>query len=51
MVYDLAGKQIFQRKKVDSTELTISDLTLNPEVLIVKTVLKNGKTAVKKVIY
>jgi hypothetical protein len=50
-VYDLAGKQIFQRKKVNSSELTISDSALNPAVFIVKTVLKNSKTVVKKVIY
>ncbi|WP_348811894.1 T9SS sorting signal type C domain-containing protein [Flavobacterium maritimum] len=49
-VYDLTGKLVYQRKKVEDTELTIFDLTCSQGVLLVKTVLKNGNTVVKKVI-
>ena len=50
-IYDLLGRQIYQKNKVNSNELSIPNLTLSSQVLVVKTLLQNGKTVANKVIY
>jgi hypothetical protein len=50
-VFDLLGRQIYQKLNVNSNELSISNLVSNRQMLMVKTTLQNGKTVTKKVIY
>ncbi|WP_395049927.1 T9SS sorting signal type C domain-containing protein [Flavobacterium sp.] len=50
-VYDIAGKQIFQKTNVNSNELSISNLGSGHQVLVVKTSLQNGTTVSNKIIY
>jgi len=51
LVYDLLGRQIYQKTKVNSNEFSILSLTSSHQTLIVKTVLQNGKTVTEKIIY
>jgi hypothetical protein len=50
-VYDLAGKQLFGKKAVDSNQMTISNLNASNVVLIVKVVLNNGLVVTQKIVY
>ena len=50
-VYDIAGKQIFQKTNVNSNELSISNLRSGHQVLVLKTSLQNGTTVSNKIIY
>ncbi|WP_052257270.1 T9SS sorting signal type C domain-containing protein, partial [Flavobacterium sp. AED] len=50
-VYDLLGRSVYQKIDVDLNELTISNLVINNQVLLVKILLQNGKTVTKKIIY
>lgn len=50
-VYDLLGRSIYQKINVDANELTISDLVINHQVLLVKIGLQNGKIVTKKIGY
>jgi len=50
LVYDIAGKQIYQKTNVNSNELSISNLVSSHQVLLVKTSLQNGKTVTNKII-
>lgn len=50
-IYDLLGKQIYQKTNVNSNELSISNLVSSRQMLMVKTVLQNGETVTKKIIY
>lgn len=50
-VYDLLGRQIYQKSNLNSNELLISNLVTNRQVLLVKTRLKNGETLINKIIY
>ena len=50
-IYDLLGKQIYQKEKVNSNELSIADLASSHQPLIVKTVLQNGRSVTDKIIY
>ena len=50
-VYDLLGRSVYQKLNVDVNELTISNLVINNQVLLVKILLQNGKTVTKKIIY
>lgn len=51
MLFDVRGRMIYQRTKVDSKELKISNLVSSQQVLFVKVVLQDGKSNVKKIIY
>jgi hypothetical protein len=51
VVYDLLGRQIYQKDKVDRNELLITDFVSTHQTLLVKTVLQSGTTVTKKVIY
>ena len=50
-VYDLLGRQIYQKASVNSNELSISNLVSSRQTLLVKTVLQNGETVSTKIIY
>ena len=50
-VYDLLGKQIYQKEKVSSNEFILSDFVSSHQTLIVKTSLQNGKIVTDKIIY
>ncbi|WP_395049928.1 T9SS sorting signal type C domain-containing protein [Flavobacterium sp.] len=50
-IYDVLGRQIYQKDKVNSNELSIANLVSSRQTLIVKTVLQNGSTVTDKIIY
>ena len=50
-IYDLLGRQIYQKEKVNSNELSIANLVSSRQTLVVKTVLQNGTTFTEKIIY
>ena len=50
-VYDLAGKQLFAKKAVDSNQMAINNLNAANVVLIVKVVLNNGSVVTQKIVY
>jgi hypothetical protein len=51
IVYDLLGRQIYKKEKINSNELTIPNLVSNKQTLIIKVSLKNEKTVTKKIAY
>jgi len=51
VIYDLLGRQIYQKIKVNSNEFSIANLLSSHQVLVVKTLLQNGKTFTDKIIY
>ena len=51
VVYDLSGKQCYQKRKVGSTEFLLSSLAPRNQMVLVKTVLQNGKSSTIKVLY
>ncbi len=50
-VFDLLGRQIYQKANVNSNELSISTLVSSGQVVIVKTVLQNGQEVNNKIVY
>ena len=50
-IYDVLGRQIYQKDQVNSNELSISNLGSRHQVLVVKTSLQNGTTVSNKIIY
>jgi hypothetical protein len=50
-VYDVSGKQCYQKRNVNNTELLITTLAPSHQILLVKTVLQNGKSSTKKVLF
>ncbi len=50
-IFDLLGRQIYQRGKVNNNEFVLSDFVSSHQTLIVKTSLQNGNTVTEKVIY
>lgn len=51
MLYDSSGKEIFNKTKVNSTELAIRNLRKGNTIYVVKIKLDNGQTLTQKVIY
>jgi len=51
IIFDLLGRQIYQKNKVNNYELLLSDFVSSHQVLIIKTSLENGTTVTEKVIY
>ena len=51
VVYDLSGKQRYQKRKVGSNELLLTSLAPSQQMVLVKTVLHNGKSSTIKVLY
>lgn len=50
-VYDLSGRQIYKKDKVNDSELLITNFNSNHQALVVKTILQNGKMVTDKIIY
>lgn len=50
-LFDISGKVIYQKAKVGTTELSISNLQSADQVLLVKIILENNYTTTKKVIF
>ena len=50
-IYDLFGRQVYQKININNTELFISTLATSQQVLIVKTVLQNEKITRTKILY
>ena len=51
VIYDLLGKQIYQKANVNSNELSIANLVSSHQTLVVKTTLQNGTTVTDKIVY
>jgi hypothetical protein len=51
VVYDMQGRQVYQKTNVNSNELSIADLVSSHQTLVVKTSLQNGTTVTDKIIY
>jgi len=51
MVYDLLGRQLFKKDKVNSNELSILNLISNAQTLLVKVTLQNGETVTRKIVF
>ncbi|SHF89242.1 hypothetical protein SAMN05443549_101722 [Flavobacterium fluvii] len=51
VVFDLLGRQIYQKSKVDSNEFSIANLVSSHQTLVVKTTLQNGITVTDKIMY
>ncbi len=50
-VYDLRGRKLYEKVGVDNSEFIIQNLEAAHEVLLIKTLLKNGQLSVKQIIF
>jgi hypothetical protein len=50
-LFDISGRLIYQKAKVGTTELSISNLQSSDQILLVKVILENEYTTTKKVIF
>ena len=50
-VYDLSGRQIYQKTNVNTNELSIANLVSSHQTFVVKTSLQSGKVFTDKIIY
>jgi hypothetical protein len=50
IIYDMSGKVIFKKDKIESSKLSIQNLISNDLVLLVKTTLKDGFEVTTKII-
>ncbi|HSD13993.1 MAG TPA: zinc-dependent metalloprotease family protein [Flavobacterium sp.] len=50
-VYDVLGRLVVEKRGVDRTSVSLSNVRETKEVLLVKVVLDNGQTTTKKVLY
>jgi len=50
-IYDITGKQLYNKKKINNTELQIQNLSLSNQVLLVKVTLQNDFTTTKKTLF
>jgi hypothetical protein len=50
IVYDVLGKQLYQKTRLNANELTVSSVASNEQILVVKILLQNGQTVTKKVV-
>ena len=50
-IYDISGKQLYQKQNIGNLELSIQHLAFAEQVLLVKVVLENGYTTTKKLIF
>ena len=51
LVYDLSGRQLYKKERLNSNEVTVQYINSGTQALVVKVVLENGKVVTKKVIY
>ena len=50
-IFDINGKLLYDKKKIGSTELQVSNLQVANQVLLVKVILENGFTTTRKIIF
>jgi hypothetical protein len=50
-IFDLLGRQIYQKDKINNNELLITDFRASHQTLIVKTSLQNGTVVTEKIIF
>jgi hypothetical protein len=50
-IFDLLGRQIYQKNKVNSNELSITNAASSSQTLLVKTTLQNGQVVTEKIVY
>jgi ethanolamine utilization microcompartment shell protein EutS len=51
MLFDATGKRMYQKKNVDSQDVILFDFLPRKQFVLVKVVLKDGKSITKKIIY
>jgi hypothetical protein len=51
MVYDLMGRLVFEKDKINTTEFSILNSISKSETLLVKVTLQNGETVTRKILY
>jgi hypothetical protein len=51
MLYDLSGKEVFNKQKINSSELSVRNIRKGNTIYVVKIKLNNGQTRTQKVIY
>ncbi|WP_366184719.1 T9SS sorting signal type C domain-containing protein [Flavobacterium ovatum] len=51
LIYDVSGREIYQKININDTELLIPDLASNHQPIFIKTVLQNKKVVSTKVLY
>jgi hypothetical protein len=51
VIYDAAGRKIYQKRNVANKELTVLNLASGQQVLLVNVVLQNGRKIIKKIVY
>lgn len=50
-VYDVLGREIFSKDKINNAEFSVPGLLANQQTLVVKIKLSNGQTVIRKTIY
>ncbi|MBP4138046.1 T9SS sorting signal type C domain-containing protein [Flavobacterium geliluteum] len=50
-VYDISGKLLYEKNKIDTTSLTIENLPFGNQVLVVKVILRNNYQTSRKIIF
>lgn len=50
-IFDLSGRQLYKKEKVNNLQLTMQNLPFAQQVLLIKIVLENGYETTKKVIF
>jgi hypothetical protein len=50
-IYDLLGRQLFKKEKVNNNELAIPNFVSSQQMLLVKVSLQNGQTITRKIMY
>ena len=51
IVYDMLGRVVFSKDKINTSEIVLSNLIANNQALIIKTTLENNVTVAKKFIF
>ena len=51
LIYDILGREIYQRNEINATSYLITDLNATHQTLVVKILLYNGLTVTKKILH
>ncbi|MFV8379901.1 T9SS sorting signal type C domain-containing protein [Flavobacterium sp. LB3R33] len=51
LIYDLAGRKIYERNNINDIDFSLLDLVSNHQVLLINIILQNGHSVVRKVVY
>ena len=51
IVYDMLGRIVLSKDKINTSEVVLSDLIANNQALIIKTTLENNVTVAKKFVF